>query len=141
MFEQETAETTDFQRCPACRAAQREHDKFCRHCGVSQSRHFQQLNCMTGGIPNNFDGGAGKYGCETVLLIGRVTPRRSYSGKLVGIVTQELSEHTSSFRANRWAMILISLLVAAPLWLMIVLLSPLDAYAAAKDLAKQVCPQ
>jgi hypothetical protein len=141
MFEPETAETTDFKRCQACGAAQKERDKFCRHCGVSQSRRLEQLNCMTGRIADNLDGGAGRSGCETSSLTGRGILRRSYSGKLVGIVTQELSEHTSSFRANRWAMLLISLLVAAPLWLMIVLLSPLDAYVAAKDLAKQVCPR
>jgi hypothetical protein len=32
---------------------------------------------------------------------------------------------------------LVSMLIAVPLWLMIVLLSPLDAYAAAKAIAKQ----
>jgi hypothetical protein len=53
-------------------------------------------------------------------------------------VTKELSEKTSSLRANRLAMLLISMLVAAPLWLMIVLLSPLDAYVAAKNLAERL---
>lgn len=43
----------------------------------------------------------------------------------------------SSLRANRRAMRLVSMLIAVPLWLMIVLLSPLDAYAAAKAIAKQ----
>jgi hypothetical protein len=138
MFEQETAETTDFRRCQACGAAQRDHDNFCRHCGVSQSLRFEPLNCMTGGVADSVVSGADTSGRETALLISGGTLRRSYSGKLVGIVTHELSEHTSSFRANRWAMLLISLLVAAPLWLMIVLLSPLDANVAAKDLAKQV---
>jgi hypothetical protein len=136
MFEQETAQTTDFRRCKACGAAQRERDKFCRRCGVSQSLRSEPLNWMTGA--DSVVGSADRSGRETALLTGGATLRRSYSGKLVGIVTNELSEHTSSFRANRWAMLLISMLVAAPLWLMILLLSPLDAYVAAKDLAKQV---
>ena len=138
MFEQETAETTDFRRCQACGVAQRDRDKFCRRCGVSQSLRFEPLNCMTGDGPDSVVGGADRSGRETALLTSGGTLRRSYSGKLVGKVTNELSEHTSSFHANRWAMLLISLLVAAPLWLMIVFLSPLDAYVAAKDLAKQV---
>jgi hypothetical protein len=33
---------------------------------------------------------------------------------------------------------LVSALVAVPLWLMIVLLSPFDAYVAAREIAKQV---
>jgi hypothetical protein len=41
------------------------------------------------------------------------------------------------FIANRRATRLVSILIAVPLWLMIVLLSPLDAYAAAKAIAKQ----
>src|SRR5262245_39752497 len=138
MFEQETAETTDFGKCQACGAAQRERDKFCRRCGVSQSLRFEQLNCMTGAVADSVVGSADRSGRDTALLTSGGTLRRSYSGKLVGKVTNELSEYTSLFRANRWAMLLISLLVAAPLWLMIVLLSPLDAYVAAKDLAKQV---
>jgi len=138
MFEQETAQTTDFRRCKACGAAQRDRDKFCRRCGVSQSLPSEPLNCMTGDGADSVVGSADRSGRETALLTGGATLRRSYSGKLVGIVTNELSEHTSTFRANRWAMLLISMLVAAPLWLMIVLLSPLDAYIAAKDLAKQV---
>src|SRR5262249_48851371 len=138
MFERETAETTDFRSCQACGAAQRDRDKFCRQCGVSQSLRSDPLNCMTGGVADSDAGRAERSGCETALLTSGGALRRSYSGKLVGIVTHELSEHTSSFRANRWAMLLIGLLVAAPLWLMIVLLSPLDAYVAAKDLAKQV---
>ena len=32
---------------------------------------------------------------------------------------------------------LVSILIAVPLWLMIVLLAPLDAYVAAKAIAKQ----
>jgi len=81
---------------------------------------------------------ADRVGCETAPLSGSGTLRRSYSGRLVGIVTQELSKQTSRCGANRRATLLISMLVAAPLWLMIVLLSPLDAYVAAKDLAKQL---
>jgi ribosomal protein L40E len=134
MFTSETAETTGFKLCQACGAAQNERDKFCRRCGVSQSLRVEPLNCITGGVAGRID----RSGCETGPQSGSGTLRRSYSGPLVDNVTKKLSEQTSALRANCWAMLLISMLVAAPLWLMIVLLSPLDAYVAAKDLAKQV---
>src|SRR5262249_21551082 len=138
MFAPETAETTRFKHCQVCSAAQIDLDKFCRRCGASQSRRVEPINCITGSAADAVVGMADRLGCETAPLSGSGTLRRSYSGRLVGVVTQELSEKTSSLRANRWAMILISMLVAAPLWLMIVILSPLDAYVAAKNLAKQL---
>jgi hypothetical protein len=136
MFAPETAETTGFKQCQVCGAAQIARDKFCRRCGARQSRCDEPLQCVTGAAASDIVWRADRSGCETVPLSGSGTLRRSYSGRLVGIVTHELSEQTSSLRANRSAMLLISMLVAAPLWLIIVLLSPLDAYVAAKDLAK-----
>jgi hypothetical protein len=130
----EIAETTGFNHCQGCGAAQIDRDKFCRRCGVSQSRGVELSN-------RNTDGGAGAAVAPihaTAQLSGGAAPRRSYSGTLINIVTKQLSEQASPFRANRLAMLLIGILVAAPLWLMIVLLSPLDAYVAAKDLAKQI---
>jgi hypothetical protein len=138
MFAPETADTVGFKHCQVCSAAQIDHDKFCRRCGASQSRRIEPLNSTTGSVAGAVVGVTGKSVCETAPLPGSGSLRRSYSGRLVGIVTQELSEQTSSLRANWWAMLLISLLVAAPLWLMIVLLSPLDAYVTAKNLAKQL---
>jgi hypothetical protein len=138
MFSSETAETTDFKHCRVCGAVQMDHDRFCRRCGASQNRHIEPVNCNAGSIAGAVVGRLGKPGTETEPLPGSGTLRRSYSGPLVSIVTQQLSEQTSSLRANRRAMLLISILIAAPLWLMIVLLSPLDAYNAAKDIAKQV---
>ena len=138
MFEQETAETTGFKQCQACGATQRDRDKFCRRCGVSQSLCVDPLICTTSSIAGDVLGRVNRSGCETRPLSDCGTLRRSYSGRLVSIVTHELSEQTSPLCANRWGMFLIRLLVATPLWLMIVLLSPLDAYVVAKDLARQV---
>lgn len=138
MFAPETAETTDLKHCQACGAVQNDRDKFCRRCGVSQNRRVESMNCITGDVAGDVAERAEKASSETRPLYASGTLRKSYSGPLVNSVTQKLSEQTTSFRANRWAMLLIGMLVAVPLWLMIVLLSPLDAYVAAKDLAKQV---
>src|SRR5215510_6834754 len=138
MFAPETAETTGFKQCRACGAAQNERDKFCRRCGASQSRRIGSMNCITGNVASDLAETADRTGCETRPLSASGSLRKSYSGPLVNSVTRKLSEQTTSLRTNRWAMLLIGVLVAAPLWLMIVLLSPLDAYVAAKDLAKQL---
>src|SRR5262245_23778358 len=138
MFAPETAETTGLKQCQACGAAQNERDKFCRRCGVSQSRRVESMNYITGNVAGAVAERADRTCCETRPLPASGSLRKSYSSPLVNRVTRKLSVQTTSLRANRWAMLLISALVAAPLWLMIVLLSPLDAYVAAKDLAKQL---
>ena len=126
MLAQEMAETTGIKKCHACGAELLERDKFCRRCGVSQGVPTSTLTGVTegtGGEPRSLPDN------EAICL--------SYSSKLVNVVSQDLSARTSSLRANRMEMRLVSMLIAVPLWLMIVLLSPLDAYVAAKAIAKQ----
>jgi hypothetical protein len=129
----EIEETRGFDHCQGCGAAQIDRDKFCRRCGVSQSRGVGLSDYKNGSGAV----AAGALSYATAQLSGGAAPRRSYSGPLIHIVTRQLSEQTSSFRANRRAMLIIGILVAAPLWLMIVLLSPLDAYVAAKDAVRR----
>ena len=126
MLAQEMTETTGIKKCHACGAELLERDKFCRRCGVSQGVPTSTLTGVTdgtGGEPRSLPDN------EAICL--------SYSSKLVNVVSQDLSARTSSLRANRMEMRLVSMLIAVPLWLMIVLLSPLDAYVAAKAIAKQ----
>ena len=137
MFAPEIAETTGFKHCQVCSAAQIDLDKFCRRSGASQSRRVEPINCITGSAAGAVVGMADRPDCETARLSGSGSLRRSYSGRLVGKVTQELSEQTSRCARRPVGDASDLVLVAAPLWLMIVLLSPLDAYVAAKDLAKQ----
>ena len=127
MLAQQITTTIGLKQCHSCGAELLDRDKFCRRCGVRES----DPSSVVTGRPGNT-------GFETRSVSGSGTLGRPYSGPLVGIVTQKLSERTSSLRASRWAMLLVSALVALPLWLMIVLLSPLDAYVAAKSIARQV---
>ena len=126
MLAQEMTETTGIKKCHACDAEILERDKFCRRCGVSQGVPTSTLSGVTDGT-----------GGEPRSLSNDGTLSRSYSGRLVNVVSRDLSARTSSLRANHMAMRLVSMLIAVPLWLMIVLLSPLDAYVAAKASAKQ----
>jgi hypothetical protein len=45
---------------------------------------------------------------------------------------------TGPLRLNRFGVLMIAVLIAIPMWLLIILLSPLDAYAAAKAASSQM---
>lgn len=128
MFAQEMMETAGLAQCHACRAELLERDKFCRRCGVSQ-----RLSVVT---PTVIASHSDRFVYETKPLLGGANRGGSFSGALVNLVTQSVSEGTSRCGANRWTMRLIAALVMAPLWVLIVLLAPLDAYVAAKAIAK-----
>jgi len=128
MFAPEMIETVGLTQCHTCRAELLERDKFCRQCGVNQSLCAAPLTVVAG------HGRRVVY--ETRPLPGGANRGGSFSGTLVNFVTQSVSERTSGCGANRWTMRLVGALVMAPLWVIIVLLAPLDAYVAAKAIAK-----
>jgi hypothetical protein len=82
-----------------------ERDKFCRLCGVRQAL---QAEATTKLLPPSF------------------------SGALVKVVAQCVSQQASALPSHHLARRLLTLAVVLPLWLLIVLLSPLDAYRAAR---------
>ncbi|HWQ35238.1 MAG TPA: hypothetical protein VNQ79_20500 [Blastocatellia bacterium] len=124
----EMIRTVGLKQCHRCRAELLERDRFCRQCGVSQRLCAAPVMVMTGGADCS----------EFVIrqLPGSALRSGSFSGALVKLVTGSLSEGTSSLRASRWTMRLVGALIIVPLWLMIALLSPLDAYLAAKAVTK-----
>jgi hypothetical protein len=128
MFTPEMTETVGLTQCHTCRAELLESDKFCRRCGLNQSLSTAPLTVV--------DGHGDGFEYETRPLRGGASRGGSFSGTLVNFVTQSVSERTSGCGANRWTMRLVGALVMAPLWVMIVLLAPLDAYVAAKAIAK-----
>lgn len=116
MLTPQLTETIAMKQCHRCGMELRDRDKFCRRCGVSQNlsaEHATKLFSDSGAL------------------------HQSLSGSLVQAVTTGLAQRTTALPANRWAMRLASVLVAVPLWLMIVLLSPLEAIAAARAISNQ----
>lgn len=97
--------TVAVKQCHACATELLARDKFCRRCGVRQA--FQ---------------------AETTT---KLLPQ-SFSGALLKVITQRLTQQTTVLPANRIARRIVALAVVLPLWLLIVLLSPLDAFAAAR---------
>lgn len=126
----ELTETIGFRRCCHCTAELRELDKFCRRCGARQSHCYATSTDLTfAGIS------------ETKPLQGRPTFQpctesyTTYSGQLIRIVAESMSARTSAPCAHGWLKRLICTLITIPIWMLIVMLSPLDAYAAAKAAA------
>lgn len=128
MYAPEIIETVGLKQCHRCGAELLERDRFCRRCGISQHLRpgppvFQSVN-------------ADQPEYVTRRLPGAAVRSGSFSGALVNLVTESVSEGTSSFRASRWTMRLVGALIIVPLWLMIALLSPLDAYVAARAVTR-----
>ena len=78
--------------------------------------------------------------CVTVALKGgaRTDVYRRISGPLVSAVVTGALSAPSTEKQSAFVKRVILALISVPIWLIIVLLSPLDAYAAVKNLARQV---
>jgi len=135
-MEQE-ARTVAVKACPECAAGLLDRDKFCRWCGALQP-HTDSGEVNYRATP------AGSSEMMAVPVTSALATNirsdvyRRISGPLVsalvtGALPSTLPENHSPL-IQRITLALISI----PIWLMIVLLSPLDAYAAVKNLARQV---
>jgi hypothetical protein len=122
----EERETASFKLCPACDAELRKAtDNYCRRCGA-------RPNTITGRL---FDSHRTLSGARrTNLLPPETADFRQVSGTLVKIVTAGTSASTSANLNNRYARSLLLTLLSIPICLMMVLLAPLDAFAAAKSI-------
>ncbi len=118
-------ETRDLRLCEACKAEPRECDKFCRRCGV-------RLGALGG---TQSVSAASSSACATSSLSQDTYHR--VSGRLVAAAVTGISYHIAPLH-NRLSKRLISALLSIPIWMIIVILSPLDAYATAKTISKQI---
>ena len=121
-----------FDLCMKCQAAIHEHDRFCRHCGTELGEYTELLaiaDLLSRETTNEL---RGKSSYATVPF-GQLDNRRPVSSPLARRVTTELAANGNRF-ARRATMVLITV----PIWLMMILLSPFDAYAASKLIARQM---
>lgn len=122
-----------FDVCLQCEAVIHEHDRYCRHCGIDLYEHAEpqatadlRFRQKTRALNDK----ASAYATVPFSQNGR----RPISGPMVKLLTMELTAPEQ----KRFARSVVLVLVAFPIWLVMILLSPLDAYAAVKALAKQV---
>ncbi|MBS1788216.1 MAG: zinc ribbon domain-containing protein [Acidobacteria bacterium] len=122
-----------FDLCMRCQAAIHEHDRFCRHCGAELNEYTELLaiaDLLNRKTANDLRKESSLY---TTVPFGQLDSRRPVSSPLARRITTELAANGNRF-ARRTTMVLITV----PIWLMMILLSPFDAYAAAKLIAKRM---
>jgi hypothetical protein len=127
MLNIQTKETVAFKQCPICFGELLEQDRFCRHCGVNQND-----SCVTAALTSDLSG------YETKPLRENKAIYQSLSGALINIVAQGISAKSFSYHAGRGLTRLIAVIATIPIWLLIVLLAPVEAYSAAKTITKQL---
>lgn len=121
--------TVAVKPCVQCAGGLLDYDKFCRWCGVRQPEPAisstlgasHHLNLLDHDNPG-----------QTERLCKRV------SGPLIDAMIQGMSSGAPGQARGSIMRAAILALVSLPMWLMIVLLSPLDAYAAARSLVRQL---
>lgn len=132
------ARTVAVKACAFCASGLLERDKFCRWCGARQPG-MESLGLDPAGTPAG-TGSSSAALCATVAITGRgrADVYRRVSGPLVTAVVSGALSAPSAENQSAFVKRVILALISIPIWLIIVLLSPLDAYAAVKNLARQV---
>ena len=134
------------KRCHNCLSKLQTSDNFCRSCGISQTTVTV--------IP---DSNESWRHCETTVLkiedeseineslssslddtLMQTETYESLSSPLVKTLTQNVATRTSSLHSNRFGVSIVAVLIAIPIWLLIILLSPIDAYTAIRAVAGQM---
>jgi len=108
------------ERCRACNRESTARDNFCRWCGAQQSDDL--IACA----------GAECLGQTTTILSQDEGTPRSLSSLPLEALTQAVTIKTGPLCMNRVVALVVAVLVAIPMWLLIILLSPFDAYLSAK---------
>lgn len=107
------------KQCSNCNGQLPARDNFCRWCGF----HLGE-----GSGPNV----AEWYDQKTAVLTDRESKPQSLSTVLINTMKQNAAVKTGSLRLNRFGVLAIALVMAIPMWLHIILMSPVYAYCAAK---------
>lgn len=138
MNELQQANTVAVKACGSCAAALLERDKFCRWCGTRQEERVQASVDNAATLRQPIETADDGLIPATNLLApaARADVYRRVSGPLVSAMVTGALAGTASETQGRFMKRITLALISIPIWLMIVLLSPLDAYAAMKNLVR-----
>lgn len=144
-------ETLRIKACCVCGAGLLERDKFCRWCGIPQleSAIASSDQSSDGIVAGNAHGDSfvtlrhfqSRSGRQAEKLRSDRAHHPSLyhlvSEPLVNAVVAGVSADASVRLQSRLARGIVLTLISIPVWLIVVLLSPLDAYGAAKAISNQ----
>lgn len=124
-------ETVAIKACVACTSGLLDRDKFCRWCGA------RQREALSSTLVSGSDDGRA---CETSALAADAQDKADcrMSAPLVSAVLAGALVGTPTYNQSPFVKRVILAVISIPVWLIIVLLSPLDAYAAVKSLERQI---
>ncbi len=129
-----TTSTATADHCRHCQAVIHDRDQYCRHCG----RELEARTALLAGT-----GDISKHPTAELVLpasayiTAPLEARRPVSGSLLKLMAEETAPEVV-IGGNRRLRLLTLALISLPIWLMIVLLSPLDAYAATKAVGRRM---
>jgi len=125
--------TVGIKACCACDSPLLEHDKFCRWCGIPQ---FELMSQTRERLPQPLSETL-RYATSRLAGSTRLEAYRRVSTPLVNAVVTGAIGAESIGNQNAFVRRIILGLISIPIWLIIVFVSPLDAYAVVRNLARQ----
>lgn len=131
-------DTVAVKLCASCCGGLLESDKFCRWCGASQQSKASELKekrIVTSPGNNNSTSLYTTSSLEQAKLKSGFY--RRVSGPLVSAMVAGVSTGHARPFYSRFSRRAVFALVSIPVWLLIVLMSPIDAYAAAREISKE----
>lgn len=130
-----TIETKDLKLCPACMAEVRAHDRFCRLCGT-EHKERSNANIEKEQVSKSLNPSRVSQNYDTNRFTA-INLHHRVSGALVNAIVEGISEQSAACLNNHFTRRAIPALLLIPIWLMIILLSPLDAYVTTKIITKE----
>jgi zinc-ribbon domain len=131
MIHAEQTTTLAIRPCSACGAGLTEDSKFCRWCGTRLTVDPDQTERLSFATPVS-------PGAYKTMPLGPLNLYHPVSGSLVKAVVAGVPTRTSLSTTGAWTKRMLPALMAIPIWVMIILLSPIDAYASAKIIGQRV---
>ena len=125
----QNVKTVGLNECLSCASGILETDKYCRWCGASQ---ISTPIGSTVTLPE-----ASAYATSVLASTPRADVYRRVSAPLVSAVISGALAGPAIEKSSPTISRLILALISLPVWLIIVLLSPFDAYAAVRNLTRQ----
>jgi hypothetical protein len=121
------AKTVAIRRCATCNRESTATDNFCRWCGANHGDD----SAFAAGNADSIDR-------KTTLIKNDERPDKPVSSPMVGALTRIIEVKTGSLKLSRFGALALSALIVVPIWLLIVLLSPIDAYVSARAASSQM---
>ena len=117
--------TEPMKQCHSCSAQLPEYDNFCRCCGIVQR--------AAGDLPAQ----AEILESEPAVSVQKPVSQ-TLSSQLVISLTRNVALKTTPLRETRVGTKVVAGLMVLPIWLLIILLSPVEAYTAARAATRQM---